>query len=614
MITIPSTTGDVGAQLSRQFATQKKNNQLALIQIMSSIQFLCRQGLPLRGDGDESDGNLQQVLRMKALKDPNLTEWLKRRENVYTSPDIQNEIIKLMGLRDMAAQFQSSPFHTIMADETTDASNIEQVTLFIRWVTDDLQVHEDFVGLYSVPSIAADMLVSVIKDVFMRMNLRFDKVRGQCYDGASAMSGKRRGVAKQISDIEPRAVFTHCYGHALNLAASDTIKSLKVMKDALETTHEITKLIKFSPRREAIFQVVKQDMPGTSSGIRVLCPTRWTVKADALASIMSNFEALQITWEEAVDVVSDTEVKARIRGVSAVMSTFDYLYGNVLGEMLLKHADNLSSTLQHKTISAAEGQQVAQMTVQTLRSLRNEASFDLFWLKVNKIASDFGVGEPQLPRRRRVPRRYDDGQSEGDFHAEAKSLYRQQYFEAIDLIVTCIEYRFNQPGYKTYQSLQSLLLKACRLEECESDLQTVCQFYKDDFDQNLLRTQLQTLGLHFQQVQGQPAGSTNTKFNIFDVKNYFLSLSPGQLSLLSNVKRLMQLILVMPATNASSERSFSALRCVKTYLRATMKQERLNYMMLLHIHKDKTDAINLKSLVNEFVGCSDHRTNIFSKF
>ena len=430
MITIPSTTGDVDAQLSRQFATQKKNNQLALIQIMSSIQFLCRQGLPLRGDGDESDGNLQQVLRMKALRDPNLTEWLKRRENVYTSPDIQNEIIKLMGInisRDMAAQFQSSPFLTIMADETTDASNTEQVTLFIRWVTDDLQVHEDFVGLYSVPSIAADMLVSVIKDVFMRMNLRFDKVRGQCYDGVSAMSGKRRGVAKQISDIEPRAVFTHCYGHALNLAASDTIKSSKVMKDALETTHEITKLIKFSPCREAIFQVVKQDMPGTSSGIRVLCPTRWTVKADALASIMSNFEALQNTWEEAVDVVSDTEVKARIRGVSAVMSTFDYLYGNVLGEMLLKHADNLSSTLQQKTISAAEGQQVAQMTVQTLRSLRNEASFDLFWLKVNKIASDFGVGEPQLPRRRRVPRRYDDGQSEGDFHAEAKSLYRQQY-------------------------------------------------------------------------------------------------------------------------------------------------------------------------------------------
>ena len=45
-----------------------------------------------------------------------------------------------------------------------------------------------------------------------------------------------------------RAVYTHCYGHSLNLAASDAIKSSKMMKDALETTHEITKLIKFSPK------------------------------------------------------------------------------------------------------------------------------------------------------------------------------------------------------------------------------------------------------------------------------------------------------------------------------------------------------------------------------
>ena len=96
------------------------------------------------------------------------------------------------------------------------------------------------------------------------------------------------------------------------------------------------------------------------------------------------------------------------------------------------------------------------------------------------------------------------------------------------------------------------------------------------------------------------------------MKSYFLSLSPAQLSLISNVKYLMQLILVMPATNASSERSFSALRRVKTYLRATMKQDRLNYLMLLHVHKDKTDELDLKLLVNEFIN-SDHRSNIFAK-
>ena len=90
VITIPSTHQDIGRQLSKQFATQKKNNTHALYQIFSSIKFLCRQGLPLRGDSTEIDGNIQQLLKMKAAEDPILSDWLKRKENVYKSPEIQN--------------------------------------------------------------------------------------------------------------------------------------------------------------------------------------------------------------------------------------------------------------------------------------------------------------------------------------------------------------------------------------------------------------------------------------------------------------------------------------------------------------------------------------------
>ena len=79
------------------------------------------------------------------------------------------------------------------------------------------------------------------------------KLRGQCYDGCSTMCGLRSGVAKRIQDVESRAVFSHCYSHSLNLAASDCIKNSNLMKPALETTYEITKLIKLSPRSEAVF-------------------------------------------------------------------------------------------------------------------------------------------------------------------------------------------------------------------------------------------------------------------------------------------------------------------------------------------------------------------------
>ena len=252
----------------------------------------------------------------------------------------------------------------------------------------------------------ATTLVSVVKDAMVRMNLPMSKLRGQCYDGASVMIGIRSGVAKQIADIEPRAIFTHCYGHALNLAVADTVKQSKVMRNALETTYEIIKLIKYSPKREAILKKIKTNLlDAPNVVIRTLCPTRWTVRADALGSIISNYEVLQLTWEESVDVSNDTEVKARIHEVSAQMKTFDYLYGVILGEMVLKHSDNLSCTLQHKSMSAMEGHEISVMTIAMLKSLRNDTSFDLLWDKVNLMASKLNVDEPQLPRiRKKNPR------------------------------------------------------------------------------------------------------------------------------------------------------------------------------------------------------------------
>ena len=112
-----------------------------------------------------------------------------------------------------------------------------------------MRVDEEFLGLYQTSTTDAATLAALIKDVFIRLNVSMIKLRGQCFDRASAMSGCRSGVAKLISNIEPRAVFTHCYGHALNLAPNDTLKQSKLMKDVPDTTR-VTKLIKYCPRRK----------------------------------------------------------------------------------------------------------------------------------------------------------------------------------------------------------------------------------------------------------------------------------------------------------------------------------------------------------------------------
>ena len=66
----------------------------------------------------------------------------------------------------------------------------------------------------------------------------------------------------------------------------------------------------------------------------------------------------------------------------------------------------------------------------------------------------------------------------------------------------------------------------------------------------------------------------------------------------------------MPATNGVSERSFSALKRVKTYLRSTTGDSTLNHLMMLHIHNDRTDALTLVDIANDFVGEKENRNII----
>ena len=290
MVTVPRSMGDVQEMLSAQCGNDKLERRQHMMKILQNLVFLARQGLPLRGDGNEDDSNYIQVLKLRTIDDPRVLQWLCKKTDKYTSVVIQNEMLQIMALkvlREVAILLHSSKFYAIMADETTDVANQEQVVICLRWVDDNFEIHEEFIGLHQVDSIAASTLTQVIKDVLLRMNLSLDKARGQCYDGAAAMAGCRSGVAKRILDEEPRAIYIHCYGHALDLAISDTVKKCDCLNNALSDTHDITKLIKSSPQREARFLNIKESVASSVPGIRILCPTRWTIRAASLQSVQT---------------------------------------------------------------------------------------------------------------------------------------------------------------------------------------------------------------------------------------------------------------------------------------------------------------------------------------
>ena len=72
--------------------------------------------------------------------------------------------------------------------------------------------------------------------------------------------------------------------------------------------------------------------------------------------------------------------------------------------------------------------------------------------------------------------------------------------------------------------------------------------------------------------------------------------------------------IVFSSMNATSERSFYALRYLKTYLSTIMTQEQLNNLMVLYVHKEHLDGLQLETVAEHFVYGRDGAKGIDSFF
>ena len=396
----------------------------------------------------------------------------------------------------------------------------------------------------------------------------------------------------------------------------DTVRQIKNLRDIFDTTSEISTLLKYSPKGnspgETVFHKLKDELVPETPDFRTFCPTRWTMRAASLQSVVENWVALQELWDDVLETKLDAETIGRVLGAKYQMETFEYFYCVSLGALVLKHSDNLSKTLQHTYISVSEGREIAELTVKTLQKMRSDGSFDMFWNTVTKRSKELKVIDPCLPSKRQRPARYLLGNAAAEFPADTlQDYYRHLYFQAIDTVITCIKERFNQVGYEIYyRKLEKLLLSAVNGEPYCPNLRFLCRYNEGDIDEFHLEAQPSLFATHlFREVN-----SHNSHFSIGDILKYFKGLTTAQKKLMSQVVLVVKLLLPAHYTNAVSERSCSALRRVKTYLRSTMGQSRLNHCMILNIHKDQVDKMNLIDIANKFCWNNESRQTYFGKF
>ena len=118
----------------------------------------------------------------------------------------------------------------------------------------------------------------------------------------------------------------------------------------------------------------------------------------------------------------------------------------------------LSQYLQGENVTFSQVKTCTTSILVTLDQYRCDDHFDRLWGLALEKQSELNLEPPQLPRRHRVPRRVDDGRTEGEQYESVKVYYRKSYYTMLDILIFELKERFSENQLSILLSLESLLL------------------------------------------------------------------------------------------------------------------------------------------------------------
>ncbi|XP_025265106.1 zinc finger MYM-type protein 1-like [Camponotus floridanus] len=584
------------------------NHRTALRKIFSTLKVLAKQGLPLRGINNDENSNFIQILKARAEDVSELESWLKRNGHKWLHHDVQNEILELMVAKVMSenlAEIRQAEFCALLLDETSDLSKIEQISICLRIVSQNLVSSEFFLGFYSTSSTKAETLFQIVQDVFLRFNLPLTKLRGQCYDGAANVSGKITGLQTRLREIEPRALYVHCNAHNLNLVVQDAMEGVPATRKFIGVVKDMINFVKDSPKRISQFQQLQSERESESESstnknfaLAAYCPTRWVMRISSLKTVRANYESLmKFFMERITDCEVDSIVSAKASGYFEHMRTFEFFFFLTMIIELLDRIEILNKDLQNSELSVNDSYRKIEGVMYYINVSR-DSKFEIIWQKSNDGVKELDIDEPQLPRQRKIPKRLDTSNTENLVFKTPKEMYRKIYFEIYDRVLTSLNNRFDTEAARFLKSLEAFAVGE------STNVTEIINFYGDDFEKDRLISDRDML-LNL-------TSRSNVKVsNLREIVN-FLRKNEWSMGLIPDYVKFIKLLMTIPGSSCTNERSFSVLRRLKNYLRTTMLQDRLNHVAILHIYNDITDKLDIEILMDEFIARNVKRTTVFA--
>ncbi|KAJ8897981.1 hypothetical protein PR048_003341, partial [Dryococelus australis] len=258
----------------------------------------------------------------------------------YISPTVQNELLSLIGkqIQETAVEIiKKAKFFTGLGDETTDISRVEQFFLCVGYVDIEIvDIKQDFLTFVPVYDVTEAGTVSTIKTELQKLGVDMTNLCDQGYGAAGAMSEQRNGVQAVIWKDYPKALYTHCLSHVLNLCLSYAAKS-DVIRNCFFTISEVATC--FRDGLEAA------EIPNCT--IHNYNDTRWVERYECVAVFseyfLSIFQALELLIERGV---GDLTVRTKASNLHSNLYSFEFIVTLLVMPKMLSITYHLSQFLQ----------------------------------------------------------------------------------------------------------------------------------------------------------------------------------------------------------------------------------------------------------------------------
>ena len=473
----------------------------------------------------------------------------------------------------------SCPIYSVLGDEATDCGSIEQMSILLRYVDSDKEINERFIKFVQCEGVTGEALAKNIEDTMDEVGLPLDDCRGQAYDGASAMSSKSKGVSGRVLRKNPKALYVHCSSHRLNLVVAKACKLPSVIH-MLGHAQKISSFFSPSPQRTQFLKKKIAKIGLKRQKLASPSTTRWVKRISTLDGFVEAFEAIFYTLEymktnENGDFNSSS---SDARMLFKSIKSFKFIVCLVLASNILHHTLSLAVQLQQRNIDVVKSFKHINVLKTRLQELRDSVDqiHDDYYDQALESAKNVEVKE-------KYPRIYNVQATRENYPVtNGRDYYRVKLtIPLLDHLIEQMKFRFPSEMcnlYNGFYIIPSIFLKCNKEFDWKAEFIKFVSAYKDDMPD--YRTIHAELGLWetswkkgFEKVQYCSVADTLRNCDEIAFPNIFTAL---------------KILAVLPVTTCECERSVSAhaLRRMKTWLRNTMENERLNGLAQMHINAD----------------------------